>query len=200
MTHLNRRHLIQAVAGLGSGALWPARAARSPTDTPADTPFWRLLREGGCVVLMRHAQTVAGVGDPPGFQLGNCASQRNLSEAGREQARRLGVAFTRERVRVDEVRSSAWCRCTDTAQLAFGPHTVWAAINSFFRDGDGADATREVARFLSSWPAQRNAVLVTHQVNISALTSEFPAMGELFLLRADGARQGHWAVLARHVP
>lgn len=196
---LNRRHLIHALAGLGSGSLWPARATRPP----AETAFWRLLREGGCVVLMRHAQTVAGVGDPPGFQLGNCASQRNLSETGREQARRLGATFARERARVDEVRSSAWCRCTDTAQIAFGQHTAWAPINSFFQDGDGARQTRELADFVRAWPAPRNAVLVTHQVNITALTGEFTAMGELLLLRASGAPTqptGRWQILARHIP
>lgn len=152
------------------------------------------------MVLMRHAQTVPGVGDPPGFRLGNCSTQRNLSDAGREQARQLGAAFAREGVRVDEVRSSAWCRCTDTAQLAFGRHTVWAPANSFFQGGDGTAQTRELSRFVQDWPAPRNAVIVTHQVNMTALTGEFPAMGELFLLRPDGARNSRWPVLARHIP
>ena len=121
----------------------PAAGQAQTADTPA-TGFWDLLRAGGCVVLMRHAVTVAGVGDPPGFRLDDCSSQRNLSDAGRQQARALGEAFQRERVQLAEVRSSAWCRCVDTAQLAFGRHTVWAPLNSFFQVGDRAAQTRAV--------------------------------------------------------
>lgn len=196
MASLPRRHLLQALAGLGIGLYRPAHGEPAPRDLA----FWQLLREGGCVVLMRHAQTVAGLGDPPGFRLGDCSTQRNLSAAGREQARQLGVAFAREGVHVDEVRSSAWCRCTETAHLAFGRHTVWAPANSFFQGGDGAAQAREMGRFVREWPTPRNAVIVTHQVNMTALTGGFPAMGELFLLRPDEARDGRWPVLARHIP
>jgi broad specificity phosphatase PhoE len=150
--------------------------------------FWTLLREGGCVVLMRHAQTEPGVGDPPNFKLGECATQRNLSEAGREQARRVGAAFTGERVKLDQVRSSAWCRCVDTAMLAFKENTVWPPINSFF-GGEGRDSqTREVLAAVQGWKAPRNLVLVTHQVNITALTGEYLAMGEVFITRPEAGR------------
>jgi broad specificity phosphatase PhoE len=189
-----RRLLLQTMAALGCGLQLPARGE----GPPPGSDFWRLLREGGCVVLMRHAQTVPGVGDPPGFRLGDCSSQRQLSEAGRRQARQLGTAFTRAGVRVDEVRSSAWCRCTETAELAFGRHTPWPPLDSFFRGGDGAAQTRAVGAFVRSWRGPQNAVLVTHQVNITALTGEGTAMGELFALRADGERDGRWTVLARH--
>lgn len=196
MSSPSRRHCLQTLAGLGAGLCWPAKGEPSPQG-PA---FWRLLREGGCVVLMRHAQTVPGVGDPAGFRLGQCNTQRNLSEAGREQARQLGAAFAREGVRVDEVRSSAWCRCTDTADLAFGRHSVWTPANSFFQGGERGTQTRDMGRFVRDWQAPRNAVIVTHQVNMTALTGEFPAMGELFLLRPGAEREGRWTVLARHIP
>ncbi len=107
---MNRRDFTQATA-LTLGALPALALAQEPG-------FWTLLREGGCVLLMRHAQTVPGVGDPPNFEIGNCSTQRNLSDAGREQARKVHAAFLRERVKVDQVRSSAWCRCVDTAMLA----------------------------------------------------------------------------------
>jgi broad specificity phosphatase PhoE len=163
-------------------------------------PFWRLLREGGCVVLMRHAQTEPGLGDPPGFTLGQCRTQRNLSAEGREQSRRVGDAFRREGIRVASVRSSAWCRCVDTAQLAFGEHTVWPAINSFFQgQGDGDAQTREVLTTVSGLRAPANWVLVTHQVNISALSGEYPAMGELLATRPDPAAPGRLRLLARQV-
>ena len=190
---LPRRHFVQSALGWAvGGALWPVAQAQTQAD------FWGLLRAGGCVVLMRHAQTEPGIGDPPQFKLGDCSTQRNLSHAGREQAQRVGQAFAREGIRVDEVRSSAWCRCTETADLAFGRHTVWAPVNSFFRDSGGPEQTRTVLRAVVSLPAPRNLVLVTHQVNISALTGEYPAMGEIFVTR-PGPGGDRLAVLARQL-
>ncbi len=185
---LQRRRFIAASTALLAGG---AHAQASD--------FWARLREGGNVVLMRHAQTEPGVGDPPEFKLGECATQRNLSAEGREQARRTGAAFQREGIRLDEVRSSAWCRCVDTAQLAFGRHTVWAPINSFFGGQGAREAqTRQVIEAARTLRAPANWMLVTHQVNITALTGEYLAMGEIFLTRpeADGSRL---RVLARQV-
>lgn len=161
--------------------------------------FWARLREGGNVVLMRHARTEPGVGDPPNFRIGDCATQRNLSAEGREQARRTGAAFQREGIRFDEVRSSAWCRCVDTAQLAFGRHTVWAPINSFFAGQGERDAqTRQVIAAARGLRAPANWMLVTHQVNITSLTGEYLSMGEVLITRPtpDGSRL---QVLARQV-
>lgn len=187
---LSRRQWLALTAGSAAGL---ARA-----QTP--DPFWRLLREGGCVVLMRHAQTDPGLGDPPGFTLGQCRTQRNLSADGRTQARRVGEAFRRQDIAIASVRSSAWCRCVDTAQLAFGRHALWPALNSFFQgQGDGDAQTREVLQTVAALRAPVNWVLVTHQVNITALTGEFPAMGELFATRPDAATPGRLRVLARRV-
>ena len=186
--HTTRRQWLALAAGSAAGL------AQAQT---AD-PFWRLLREGGCTVLMRHAQTEPGVGDPPGFTLGQCRTQRNLSADGREQSRRVGEAFRREDIAIASVRSSAWCRCVDTAQLAFGRHALWPALNSFFQgQGDGDAQTREVLDTVAALRAPVNWVLVTHQVNISALTGEYPAMGELFATRPDPSAPGRLRVLAR---
>ena len=183
----------QALLAGGALALSPLVRAQ-----PSDSDFWRLLREGGCAVLMRHARTEPGVGDPPGFTLGQCRTQRNLSAEGREQSRRVGQVFQREGITFDAVRSSAWCRCTDTAQLAFGRAEVWPALNSFFQgQGDDAAQTRAVLQALATLRAPANWMLVTHQVNISALTGEFPAMGELFLVRPAPSPDGRLRVLAR---
>ena len=83
-----------------------------------------LLRElrAGAVVLMRHAQTTPGVGDPPGWTLERCETQRNLAPEGIAHARRIGQWFKAKQLRVGVVRSSPWCRTRDTAQLAFGRH------------------------------------------------------------------------------
>ncbi|MBT9463198.1 histidine phosphatase family protein [Hydrogenophaga sp.] len=188
---MNRREFALTTAvGVGT-TTWPAHA-----QAPG---FWTLLREGGCVVLMRHAQTEPGVGDPPDFKLGECGTQRNLSEAGREQARRVGAAFTRERVKLDQVRSSAWCRCVDTAMLAFKQNTVWPPINSFFGGSGQDEQTRAVLAAVEGWQAPRNLMLVTHQVNVTALTGEFLAMGEVFVTRpgTQGSHANRLRVLSR---
>jgi broad specificity phosphatase PhoE len=186
----SRRQALVLAAGSATGL----------AHSQAGEPFWRLLRDGGCVVLMRHAQTEPGVGDPPGFTLGQCRTQRNLSDAGRQQSRRVGEAFRREGIALASVRSSAWCRCTDTAQLAFGAHTVWPAINSSFQgQGDGDAQTREVMAAVAGLRRPANWMLVTHQVNISALTGDFLVMGELFATRPDPASPGRLKVLARLV-
>ena len=194
---MHRRQATQALLGLTWVSAWTVHAQSTDQGNPDD--FWALLRQGGVIVLMRHAQTVAGTGDPPGFRLDSCDTQRNLSDLGRAQATRIGQAFRDAKVRVDEVRSSAWCRCVDTAELAFGRHTVWAPINSFFQQGDRERQTTEAAQALRSHRAPGNLVLVTHQVNITALTGVYPAMGEIILARANPAHADGLTVLARRI-
>jgi len=114
---------------------------------------------------------VPGVGDPPGFRLDDCATQRNLSAAGREEAERWGRALRERGVRVDAVLSSAWCRCRETAALAFGRAEVWPPLNSFFADGrTEPEQTRAVRERISVWRGAGTLALVTHQVNITAAT------------------------------
>jgi len=101
-----------AGAGLVLAVLAAGRAG-------AEDAAWDALRGGGQVVLIRHASTVAGLGDPPGFRLDDCATQRNLSDAGRAEARRIGAAFRRHGIPVDRVLSSRWCRCLDSLGAVF---------------------------------------------------------------------------------
>ena len=193
MRQTPRRRFTSSLLGLALGA--PLLARAQSTTEAAD--FWTLLRQGGNVLLMRHAQTESGIGDPPNFRIGDCSTQRNLNDVGREQSRRVAAAFQREKIVLDEVRSSAWCRCVDTAELAFGRHTVWSPINSFFQQNGRETQTAEVLRALKSFKAPRNLVLVTHQVNISALTGGFVAMGEILLTRPGQMADGRLRVLAR---
>ncbi|HZX61552.1 MAG TPA: histidine phosphatase family protein, partial [Candidatus Methylomirabilis sp.] len=109
-------------------------AFASPATTDEPEALWGLLRGGGQVVVMRHATTDPGVGDPPGFRIDDCATQRNLSEAGREEARRVGGAFRVRGVPIRRVLSSRWCRCLETARLAFGTAESWPPLDSFFGD------------------------------------------------------------------
>jgi len=163
----------------------------------ADESVWKQLQAGGNVLLMRHAQTDPGVGDPPGFTLGDCRTQRNLSSEGRAQARRTGEAFRARGIVLTEVRTSAWCRCVDTATLAFDNATVWPALNSFFGASDSRDAqTRQVKDNIGTVRPPRNLMLVTHQVNITALTGEPVAPGEIFVVR-PGGKDGQLQIVGR---
>lgn len=163
-------------------AHWPLTHAQSGTDIAA------LLRVGGCVFLVRHAETERGIGDPSNFTLADCSTQRNLSAAGREQSRRLGVWFKSHQLRARAVYASAWCRGRDTAELAFGTYTVLTALNSTFdNDTQPAPLTRILQTRLKAVPAGEFEVWVTHQVNITALTGEYTAMGEALIVDSSGA-------------
>ncbi|HRP24081.1 histidine phosphatase family protein [Thauera sp.] len=165
----------------------------SPTAALADASaqeaaLWAALREGGHVALMRHA-LAPGTGDPPGFRVDDCRTQRNLSAAGRAQARAIGERFRANGIAAAAVFSSQWCRCLDTArELALGEVRPHPALNSSFgRRGEEADQTR-AARALIAEQSEAGTplVLVTHQVNITALTGVFPASGELIVMRVEG--------------
>ncbi len=155
----------------------------------AQPPGIEALREPGAVALLRHADA-PGTGDPAGFALGDCATQRNLGDAGRAQARAIGARLRRAGVRA-RVFSSAWCRTRETADLlGLGPVTLLPALNSFFQDSAAGPAqTEALRRFIADWTGGP-LILVTHQVNITALTGVYPRSGELVLLRRgpDGVR------------
>ncbi|KPF63361.1 hypothetical protein IP69_19300 [Bosea sp. AAP35] len=163
--------------------------------------LWSALATPGHVVLMRHADAPGG-GDPADFRIGDCATQRNLGERGRVQARRLGDEFRRRAVPVALVLTSQWCRARETAALmAIGPVEDEAtALNSFFgRPGERDAATVALRRRLATLPAEAaTVVMVTHQVNITALTGVFPASGEMVVLKRDP--QGEFSTLGRLPP
>lgn len=169
-------------------------AAQAETEALLDA-----MREGGVVLLIRHSDTESGIGDPPGFSLRDCSTQRNLSASGREQSRRIGDKLRAAGVKVSEVRSSEWCRCLDTAELAFGgEHEVkpWPVLNSLFADPAGrAEQARAALAEAARLPAGANWVWVTHQFNINAFTGAYTAMGEVVVARPrDGGLEvlGKW--------
>jgi len=154
----------------------------------ADESLWQALAEGGHVALMRHARA-PGTGDPSAFKLDDCSTQRNLDQSGRDQATRTGEAFRERGVDVAQVLSSQWCRCLETARLLdLGEVEPLPALNSFFgrREHEPAQ-TAAVRDFLDGVDAEGPSfVLVTHQVNITALTGIYPASGEIVVLRLGG--------------
>jgi phosphohistidine phosphatase SixA len=151
----------------------------------------RALRDGGIAVLMRHAQTTPGVGDPPGWRPDDCSTQRNLNAEGRAHARRIGNWFRRQHVAPTVVRSSPWCRARDTARLAFGGAEDWPALANLFEDrGPEKRNVEEVRRYIAGLRKGEVAVLVSHGSSIAAFVGEHPAPGEGIVVRAAPSADG----------
>jgi len=161
--------------------LWSAIVSGGPAE--ANETLQRLA-EPRTHAILRHA-IAPGTGDPPGFTLGDCATQRNLDDRGRAQARAIGAAIRDTGVTVDHVLTSQWCRSAETAALLdLGPVREEAALNSFFSDRSTEPAqTGALRQLLAALPAEETAVLVSHQVNITALTGIYPRSGEVVILR-----------------
>lgn len=132
-------------------------------------------------LIMRHALAPGG-GDPGAFKLRDCSTQRNLSQAGRAQARATGAKLKTAGITVDKVLTSQWCRCLDTARLLdMGQIEEAPPLNSFFEAREReAKQTSDLRALLLALPPETNAMLVTHQVNITALLRVFPTSGEVF--------------------
>lgn len=179
-------------------------ASHFTNSAQASDTLYAAIREGRAVAMMRHAIAPGG-GDPSDFRIDDCSTQRNLSQEGREQARRIGEAFRNNGIDKARILSSQWCRCVDTAELLMlGEVEELPALNSFFEAREnGPEQTRALREFLLANtspernlelplselpPSELPLVLVTHQVNITALTGVFPQSGEVvvFSLAEDG--------------
>ncbi|MDI5891058.1 histidine phosphatase family protein [Halomonas rhizosphaerae] len=149
-----------------------------------DAAAWQALAQGGHVALMRHA-LAPGIGDPGGFALDDCTTQRNLSGEGREQARQIGERFREQGIEVAAVHASRWCRALETAELlGLGEVFPTPALDSFFRDrGEADDRTRAARALIRDWDGEGTLVLVTHQVNITALVGGGVGSGEIVVVR-----------------
>lgn len=170
-------------------ALSLARPAAAADPELGEDALWAALRAGGHVALMRHA-LAPGVGDPAGFRLDDCATQRNLSEQGRRQARDTGELFRRHGVNRVDLYSSQWCRCLDTARLLdLGEVQAYPALNSFFEnERGGTEQTARVKSLIFAHAGDRTLMLVTHQVNMTALTGIYPQSGEILILRPKSGK------------
>ncbi|KRQ92542.1 histidine phosphatase family protein [Bradyrhizobium valentinum] len=147
---------------------------------------WRALRAGGHVALMRHADAPGGVGDPPGFRVEDCATQRNLSAKGRADAEKIGARLKREGIAFEKILSSPWCRCIDTAKLLnLGTVETEATFGNVVVLRDQRETLTAGARALiAKWAARGNLLIVTHGANIAALTGISPASGEIVVARS----------------
>ena len=161
------------------------------TPATATEAGWALLRNGGQVVLLRHA-IAPGTGDPANFDIDNCATQRNLSSQGEHQARRIGALFAARAAPIDHVETSRFCRCRDTARIAFRDEEVLdnEALD-WFADDENSEARLEKARQqIASYSGSRNLVLVTHDEVIRALVGAGAREGEAVIVSRGGETLG----------
>lgn len=159
----------------------------APGGAGGDERLWGLLKDGGQVILIRHTITTHGTGDPSGMRLEDCGTQRNLSEEGRRDARRIGDAFRRRGIPVARVLSSPWCRCLETARLAFGVAESWQPLSNLYgRSENRAAQVRQLEGLVGERRTPGNVVLVSHGSTIAALTGVAPTPGELVVVTPQG--------------
>jgi broad specificity phosphatase PhoE len=169
----------------------------TPRAHADEAATWAALQRGGHVVLVRHAITTPGVGDPPGFRLDDCGTQRNLTDEGRAHARRVGAALRARRVDIDKVLSSPWCRCIETAELAFGTkgEASTPLSNLFGRPENRDRQVADLRPLVGNWRGRGNLALVSHGSTIVALTGVSTDTAEMVVVRPEGG--GRFAVVGR---
>ena len=139
------------------------------------------LEDGGKLIFIRHAYA-PGNGDPAGFNLNDCSTQRNLSEDGRKQAQRIGEFFTKNKIEIDKVLSSEWCRCKETAKIAFKNYSTNSFLNSFYSSKFSKNKDKQVKAFnyyIKNLESEKNLIFVTHYVFISEVLNYGPSSGEI---------------------
>ena len=149
---------------------------------------WKSVQDGNKIILIRHASAPGG-GDPEGFNLNDCKTQRNLNRVGINQSKKIGKLFKKYKVPIDQVLSSQWCRCKDTAKYAFGDYKEFKALNSTFQspyNKNEAKQLKELYSFVEKWEGNgKNLVLVTHYSIITAVTNVIPISGEIIIVDKD---------------
>ena len=141
------------------------------------------LKEGGKLIFIRHAYA-PGTGDPENFNLKDCTTQRNLSQKGIDQSKEIGLFFTENKIQIDKVLSSEWCRCKDTAKYAFSSFETFDALNSFYDIRFAKNKTKQIndlKKYILDWSSKKNLVLVTHFVVISEALNTGSSSGEIIV-------------------
>ena len=153
------------------------------SPTFANTKIISALEEGGKLIFIRHAYAPGG-GDPDNFDVKNCSTQRNLDMTGIKQAKRIGKFFKDNKIPIDSVLSSEWCRCKDTAKNAFENYKTFNALNSFFSskfEKNRNKQMKELKSFIKSWNSKKNIVFVTHYVVISEALNTAVSSGTIIV-------------------
>ncbi len=145
---------------------------------------WKPAQDGNKIIMIRHA-LAPGRGDPEGFKIDDCSTQRNLDEIGISQSKNIGKLFKEKKIKIDQVLSSQWCRCKDTARYAFKKYKEFSALNSTFSppyDQREKQQIKELKNFVQNWNGKGgNLILVTHYVVILAMTGQASSSGELLI-------------------
>ncbi len=158
----------------------------------ANEKILKLLKEGGKVVFIRHAYA-PGNGDPDNFDIKNCSTQRNLNNSGISQSKNIGTFFSKNNIQIDKVLSSEWCRCKDTAQLAFQIFETFNALNSFYDprfEKNKSKQIKNLKKFINNWKSNKNLILVTHFVVISEMLGIGASSGEVVVSDKNLSIQG----------
>ena len=166
-----------------------------PTSIKADLNenLINQLEEGGKLIFIRHAYA-PGSGDPDNFNLNDCSTQRNLSEDGKKQAQLIGVFFKENKIKIDKILSSEWCRCKETAFIAFEDFETKDFLNSFYSIKFAKNKKTQVKnlkKYVNKWNNKKNLILVTHYVVISEVLNYAPGSGEIIISDKDFNKIGN---------
>ena len=145
------------------------------------------FQQGGKLIFIRHAYA-PGSGDPNNFNLNDCSTQRNLSDRGKKQAKQIGTIFRENKIEIDEVYSSEWCRCKETAKIAFTNFTTKNFLNSFYSSNYAKNKTKQIKdlmKFVKKNDFEKNIIFVTHYVLISEVLDYAPSSGEIIVSDKD---------------
>ena len=141
------------------------------------------LEEGGKLIFIRHAYAPGG-GDPYNFNLNDCSTQRNLSKEGRDQAKYIGEFFKKNQIKIYKVLSSEWCRCKETAEIAFKDFSTNSFLNSFYSSKFAKNKQKQIKmlnNYVKKFTSDKNLILVTHYVLISEVLDYAPSSGEIVI-------------------
>ena len=149
----------------------------------SDDKILKSLKEGKKLVFIRHA-IAPGNGDPNNFDINDCSTQRNLNENGIEESKKIGLFFKNNKIKIDKVLSSQWCRCKDTAKYAFKNFKTFDALNSFYDEKFAANEAKQIKdlkNYIKRWNSDKNLVLITHFVVISSILNTGASSGEIII-------------------
>ena len=159
----------------------------SPIKADLNQNLINELKQGGKLIFIRHAYAPGG-GDPINFDINVCNTQRNLNNSGRNQADKIGSLFKDNNISTDKVYSSEWCRCMETALIAFNQFETKKFLNSFFNSKFAQNKNSQIKsfkKFIKSWDGKKNLIFVTHYVFISEILDYAPSSGEIIISDKD---------------
>ena len=153
----------------------------SPVKADLNQNIISELKKGSKIIFIRHAYAPGG-GDPNNFDLNDCNTQRNLNDDGRLQSKKIGDFFKKNKISIEKVYSSEWCRCKETASIAFRSFETKNFLNSFFSERFMKNKDNQIEnlnKFINNWNGQQNLIFVTHYVVISEILNYTPSSGEI---------------------